>query len=42
MHHVTARLSWAGRRPWLSVVDYDLGRSGATTDGRLGFKDFVA
>src|SRR2546430_8145597 len=27
---------------WVSVVDEDLGRSGASTDGRLGFKDLVA
>ena len=26
----------------VSVVDEDLGRSGASTDGRLGFKDLVA
>lgn len=27
---------------WVSVVDEDLGRSGASSDGRLGFKELVA
>ena len=34
------QLGWSAGSVW--VVDEDLGRSGASTDGRLGFKELVA
>ena len=42
MRCVSGRSSWGGRprRSW--VVDEDTGRSGASTHGRLGFKELVA
>ena len=38
----SARSSSAGRPASVAVVDEDTGRSGASTDGRLGFKELVA
>ena len=38
----SARSSSAGRRPPIAVVDEDIGRSGASSEGRVGFKELVA
>ena len=37
-----ARSRWGGRPRRSTVVDEDTGRSGASTHGRIGFKELVA